>query len=319
MSQVSHFVENKAFSSQHKAVLTNEILHFLITSDKQTKFLDCTFGGGGHTHALLTAHANVNLIALDQDPEAGERAQAFKNKFETRFTFHPLNFSKLGGLTEGPFDGILFDLGISSYQLDTAERGFSFQRKGILDMRMDPTNGMSAAEFLETASEASLIQAIRDYAEELKWRKVVASILEARGTGKLQTTDSFAALLESVVGKFQRGRSPIHPATRSFQGIRIAVNRELDVLEQALPLAFERLVSGGRLAVISFHSLEDRIVKRFFKRLSGLPEHRFDASPQQFRIPLAKILTSKPIVASDAEMELNPRSRSAKLRILTKL
>jgi 16S rRNA (cytosine1402-N4)-methyltransferase len=232
-------------------------------------------------------------------------------------TLHHLNFEDLDQLDETGFMGILFDFGVSSYHFDEARRGFSFREDGPLDMRLNPDSGITASQFLQTAGHGELIEAVKVFGEELRWRRVVEAIENARGTDKLERTLAFAALVEDALG----GRKPgerIHPATRTFQGVRIAVNRELAVIESALPVAFEKLSDGGRLAAISFHSLEDRIVKRFFRRMAGQPEHGRDSLPGQFRVCRAKILTRKPVTADDAEIARNPRSRSAKLRVLEK-
>lgn len=274
-------------------------------------YLDCTFGGGGHTRGLLESNAEAAVVGLDCDPEAAERATAFCEK---RFEFIALNFGKLATLDRGPFDGILMDLGVSSFQLDTAERGFSFNKEAPCDMRMDTRSGVTAAQFLETASEAELTRAIRDFGEEVAWRKVVRSIIETRETHTWDTTTALAAWLADLLPKHTR----IHPATKVFQGIRIAINDELGNLERGLLAAFAKLKPGGVLAVISFHSLEDRIVKQFFREKAGLPIDRHDARCQDDRAVQATLLTKKPIIPTSVECAQNPRSRSAKLRILQK-
>jgi 16S rRNA (cytosine1402-N4)-methyltransferase len=303
--------------TQHIPVLMNEILEIFEPRNARS-FLDCTFGGGGHTAALLDSSDTVHVTAVDCDPEAVKRTSKFFDKYHTRFTFHDLNFGDLNLIPERGFDGVLFDLGVSSFQLDTAERGFSFRLQGSADMRLNTREGQSAAEFLETASYEELVKAIREYGEELRWRKVVQTIIDARGTGKLSDTKKLAELIAEAVGPVHKFKTGIHPATRSFQGIRIAVNGELDAIERALPVAFEKLAQGGVLAVISFHSLEDRIVKRFFRRMAGQAEHAGDNLPKQLREVHAKILTNRPITPSEEEISQNPRSRSAKLRVLKK-
>ena len=202
--------------------------------------------------------------------------------------------------------------------------GFSFREDAPLDMRMDTRVGRTAAEFLETAAESELIEAIRDLGEEKQWRKVMEATLRARGTGRLERTASYASLIEETIGggpKFRKGKrvQKIHPATLTFQGVRIAVNRELSVMEKAIPEAFSLLKQGGVLAVISFHSLEDRYIKRTFRRLAGRPEHRMDSRLQEERPVLAKMLNTKAIQPTEEEIERNPRSRSARLRVLRKL
>jgi len=232
---------------------------------------------------------------------------------------YQLNFGDLDELDEVDFNGAFFDFGLSSFQLDTAERGFSFRADAPLDMRMDPQSGMSAADFLETADEESIVRAVRNYGEEKRWRRVVEAILKARGTGQLQRTQIFAALVTEVVGPTPRGRKAVHPATRTFQGIRVEVNDELSAIERGLPAAFDRLLPGGVLAAISFHSLEDRIVKRFCRRMAGRPEHGRDSRTQDERETLAEMIATRPITPGEAEIAQNPRSRSARMRAIRKL
>ena len=302
----------------HQPVLLAEALAFL-NPCSHTRLLDCTFGGGGHSRSFLNASPHTTVTALDCDPEASGRAVLLEAQFGSRFCFHDLNFGQLGCLPEGDFDAVLLDLGLSSYQLDTPERGFSFRLKGPADMRLDPREGNPAGAFLEKAPREELVRAIRDYGEERRWWRVVNAILEARGTGTLGDTDSLAKLIATAAGRKPFRVSRIHPATKSFQGIRIAVNRELENLESALPAAFDRLVPGGIMVVIGFHSLEDRIVKRFFRRMAGKPEHSGDSLPQQLRRCQAILLTNRPVRTGEEEIDRNPRSRSARLRALQKL
>ncbi|MFT4901681.1 MAG: 16S rRNA (cytosine1402-N4)-methyltransferase, partial [Lentimonas sp.] len=265
------------------------------------------------------ASDTVTVVALDRDPAAIERAAVIKAVYGERFRVHQINFGDLADLEETGFDGILFDFGLSSFQLDTAERGFSFRTDAPVDMRMNPDAGISAAEFLETADEESLIRAVRNYGEEKRWRRVVESMLKARGTGALQRTHSLAELVVDAVGSTPRGRKAVHPATRTFQGIRIEINDELGSIERVLPAAFERLVPGGVLAAISFHSLEDRIVKRFCRKMAGRPEHAGDSRTLDERVVQANMISTRPIAPSEEEIRSNPRSRSSRLRAIRKI
>ncbi len=303
-------------SSGHEPVLLEAVVAFL-AQGRWGRYLDATFGGGGHTRALLDADARNHVLALDCDPEAVARGHALAAAYPGRLVLRHMNFGELGRLAETGFIGILFDFGISSFHLDDARRGFSFREDGPLDMRLDPTTGVPASEFLRTAAYGELVEAVRDFAEEPKWRQVVRAIEGARTTLALERTRAFAELVERAVGGRRPGQR-LHPATRTFQGIRIAVNRELAMIEAALPEAFARLAEGGRLAAISFHSLEDRIVKRFFRRMAGRPEHRRDATPGHLRVRRARLLTPKPVVPGPDELARNPRARSAKLRVLEK-
>lgn len=304
---------------QHLPVLLREVIE-MFSLYEGCHYLDATFGGGGHTRALLERDPSSKVTVLDCDPEAYSRAVEMSKEYENRLTCYNLNFDRLEEIPEQKFDGIIFDLGVSSYQLDTAARGFSFHRKAPLDMRIDPRKGVTAAEFLKISTREELIEAVRDFGEEKQWRKVVDAILKARGNGAIKVTTELAEMVSKAINTgFGRGRkSQIHPATKTFQGIRIALNKELNKLKVSLPQAFKKLNSRGILVVISFHSLEDRIVKRYFNRMAGRPEHRGDSLPKQLRTSQATLLTTRPLRPSQKEKNNNIRSRSARLRALQK-
>ena len=280
--------------------------------------LDGTFGGGGHSEALLEQNPSLYVVATDVDPEATGRSEYLKKAFPTRFEFFQINFSAISNLHR-TFNGVLLDLGVSSFQLETPVRGFSFRNEGSLDMRMNPNIGLSARDFLKKASPEALMQAVRDYGEEPQWRSVVRAILEHRERENWETTTDFVSFLERHTSIAKSKKPHLHPATRVFQGLRIAVNDELNHLERGMEAAFECLNSDGLLAVITFHSLEDRIVKRHFYDWCGRSLTRDDAQPRQLKTVCATLMTRKPIAATEAEVAFNPRARSAKLRILKKL
>ena len=299
----------------HYPVMLREAVEILSPADG-LEYLDCTFGGGGHTRAILES-ANCRLTAIDRDPAAISRAEEVKKEFPDRFKFVSANFSEICNLqTDGGYAGIFFDFGVASFQLDQSERGFSFMRDGALDMRMNPSAGYTALELIESLSEYELGKILREYGEEPRFMKIARAVKAAADARAISTTRELAEVVAKAAPASPREK--IHPATRTFQALRIAVNDELGEIERALPAAFELLAKGGVLAAISFHSLEDRIVKKFFKKVAGLPQDRFDHSSVQDRVKLATLITRKPILPSDAEISENPRSRSAKLRAVKK-
>jgi 16S rRNA (cytosine1402-N4)-methyltransferase len=299
-------IPNRSF--RHTPVLLTEVLDGLAPYSGG-RYLDGTLGGGGHAAAVLEASApNGRLLGIDADPAALAAAGTRLAAFGKRATLAHGNFRDLGRLAHeqgfAQIDGLLLDLGVSSHQIDTPERGFSFAADAPLDMRLDPTGGATAADLVNDTPESELADLIFRYGEERGSRRIARFIVEARRKRPIETTTELAELVTRALG----GRhGKIHPATRTFQALRIAVNRELESLETALPQAVELLATGGRMAIISFHSLEDRIVKLFFRAESG-----YGGSEQPARL---QIITKKPIEASEQEARANPRSRSAKLRI----
>jgi 16S rRNA (cytosine1402-N4)-methyltransferase len=287
-------------------------------------FIDGTLGGAGHTALLLErVRPSGRVLAIDADPHALRRAETRLAEAcaAGQLLLRHGNFRQLGEFAHAaglaPVDGILLDLGLSSDQLAARERGFSFAADGALDMRFDPTRGESAADLVNTRSATELADIFWRYGEERFSRPIARRIVETRGAAPIARADALARLVASVVHGRPGG---VHPATRVFQALRIAVNDELGSLEAALPAAVETLRPGGRLAIISFHSLEDRIVKQFFQR-----EQRGCVCPPEApqcvcgREPRLRIITRHPLAPSEAEVEANPRARSAKLRVAERL
>jgi 16S rRNA (cytosine1402-N4)-methyltransferase len=304
----------------HAPVLLDEVLEGLALRADGC-YCDATFGRGGHTAAILAALGPAGrVIAIDRDPEAirhGRRRFAA----EPRLTLARGSFGRLEELVRaagvgGQLQGVLMDLGVSSPQLDEAGRGFSFMQDGPLDMRMDNESGQGAAQWLAKAGEREIAEVLRELGEERYARRIARAIVTARAASPITRTSELADIVAGAVPTRERGK---HPATRAFQAIRIHVNRELEELGEALPQAVDLLAPGGRLCVISFHSLEDRIVKRFMRRESqgdpvyaGLPEIPPHARPRLRTVGSA-------VMPGEAEIERNPRARSAVLRVAERL
>jgi 16S rRNA (cytosine1402-N4)-methyltransferase len=306
--------------AEHTPVLRDEVLAGLAIRP-EGRYCDATFGRGGHTASILGALGpNGRVVAIDRDPDAiraGQRRFAGETRLTlVRGSFGPLEERVRAAGIEGELDGVLLDLGVSSPQLDEAARGFSFMQDGPLDMRMDNEAGQSAAQWLAKAGEREIGDVLRELGEERFARRIARAIVAARAVEPIERTGQLATIVAAAVPTREPGK---HPATRSFQAIRIHVNRELEQLQAALPQAVRLLAPGGRLCVISFHSLEDRIAKRFIRReeqgdpvYAGLPQVPPHARPRLKRVGGA-------IVAGEAEVASNPRARSAVLRIAERL
>lgn len=305
----------------HIPVLRDEAVAMLRPHDGGL-YLDGTFGGGGYTRAILGA-ADCRVIAIDRDPNAVARGQDLAREQARRFTIIEGQISMisalLGPLGVAALDGAVFDFGVSSYQIDDPARGFSFRQDGPLDMRMG-SSGRSAADLVNLCAESELADILYAFGEEKAARRVARAIVARRQTQKFETTADLAAVIRSVV---RADKSGIDPATRSFQGLRIAVNDELAEIEAALAQAADLLAPGGRLVAVSFHSLEDRIVKRFCAaqcgRAPGVSRHDPAGLAQQNERPGFMLLTKTPIAPGAAEIAANPRARSARLRAMERL
>ncbi len=304
----------------HKPVLLDEALEGLAIKPSGT-YLDCTFGRGGHSEAILgDLDKKGRLIAIDRDPEAVAEAQSGLAR-DSRFSICRGRFGEITDIVRrhgmtGLVDGVLMDLGVSSPQLDDPARGFSFSMDGPLDMRMSPDEGISAADWLERAEAGEISRVLFRYGEERQAKRIARAIVAARLDAPIRTTSRLAAIIEPLVPAHRRKR---HPATKTFQAIRIFINKELQELEKCLTQSIDLLARDGRLCVISFHSLEDRIVKRFMRDQSrpdpvyaGLPDIPPWAQPKLARV-------GKPIQAQPEEVADNPRARSAVLRIAVRL
>jgi 16S rRNA (cytosine1402-N4)-methyltransferase len=293
----------------HKPVLIKEVID-LLQVKPGNKYIDATLGGGGHTFEILRGGATV--LGIDQDIDAldfvNKELETKDPQIKTRLVLVKGNFRDIEKIAHlNNFEnvsGILLDLGVSSHQIDTPERGFSFLKDGPLDMRMDRSQRETAADLVNELSESELADVIYEFGEERAARRIARLIVAERAKGAIKTTAQLANLVVRAV--HQKGHWRIHPATKTFQALRIAVNRELEGLDQFVADAIAMLKPGGRLAIITFHSLEDRMVKETFRSLTNE-----NSSPKQF-----SLLTKKPVVPSDAEQSENPRSRSAKLRVI---
>ncbi len=304
--------------SAHVPVLAQEAVAALAIQPEGV-YVDATFGRGGHSRLILDRLGpGGRLIALDRDPDAIRAGAALT---DARLTLVRRAFSKLEAVLEelgiARVNGILLDIGVSSPQLDDATRGFSFRFDAPLDMRMDPEAGVSAADWLATAAEEEISEVIRDYGEERFARPIARAIVAARQKEAIRTTGQLADLIAATVKKREPGQ---HPATRSFQALRIHLNRELEELSDVLPQCVDRLLPGGRLAVISFHSLEDRIVKRFMR-----DEALGEQPPTRLPIPASMLkpgrlrLVGRAQHAADAELAANPRTHNAVLRVAERM
>lgn len=301
----------------HIPVLLNEVVESIAPKDGGV-YVDGTFGAGGYTRAVLDA-ADCTVYAIDRDPDAIREGQKLVEAYKGRLHLLHGTFGEMAELVRGEgvdfVDGVMLDIGVSSMQIDRAERGFSFQKDGALDMRMSQ-NGLSAADVLNTFGEREIADIIYKYGEERFSRRIAAAVVEQRKNAPFKTTLEFADLIRRTV---PHKREDIDPATRSFQALRIYVNDELGQLESGLSAAHDLLKAGGRMAVVSFHSLEDRIVKTFMQEKSGKT-----ANPSRYmpvvekQAATLKTITKKPILPTESETKFNPRARSARLRVAEK-
>lgn len=301
----------------HIPVLLNEVVESIAPKDGGV-YVDGTFGAGGYTRAVLDA-ADCTVYAIDRDPDAIREGQKLVDAYKGRLHLLHGTFGEMAELVRGEgvdfVDGVMLDIGVSSMQIDRAERGFSFQKDGALDMRMSQ-NGLSAADVLNTFGERDIADIIYKYGEERFSRRIAAAVVEQRKTAPFKTTLEFADLIRRTV---PHKREDIDPATRSFQALRIYVNDELGQLESGLSAAHDLLKAGGRMAIVSFHSLEDRIVKTFMQEKSGKT-----ANPSRYmpvvekQAATLKTITKKPILPTESETKFNPRARSARLRVAEK-
>jgi 16S rRNA (cytosine1402-N4)-methyltransferase len=286
--------------SIHVPVMLEEVLGFIEGENKKI-LVDGTFGGGGHTQAILEKYPDLRVIGIDLDDDALERGEALKKRHPEKLSLHKGNYRDIDAFLKiedvPAVDGVLLDLGISSDLVSDSGRGFSFQYDAPLDMRMDKTSGLTAGDVLNRYSKEDIARVFYEYGEERKSRQLAELVVQYRRKNKIQTTTELVELAKKAI----RGRGRVHPATKVFQALRIEVNDELNSLSEFLKKSLSCLSCGGRVLIISFHSLEDRMVKNFFR------EREKEGS--------LKIITKKPIVPSFEETRRNPRSRSAKLRV----
>lgn len=302
-----------AEQQKHIPVMLKEVIENLNPSDGEV-YVDATFGNGGYSEAILNA-AKCKVIAIDRDPNVLPRVKELQEKYGSRFEFRAGQFGDLGKLIDQPINGAVFDIGVSSMQLDMSERGFSFSKDAPLDMRMS-CMGRTAADIVNNTPEKDLADLIYKYGEERKSRQIAFKIAEYRKTKPIETTKELAEIIYTVI---HRTPNAIDPATRTFQALRIAVNNELEELENGLKSAVSSLKPEGRLVVVTFHSLEDRIVKTFFNEQSGKNASVSRYMPEVPQSNNASLATcSKAIAPTSEEIEINKRARSAKLRCAIK-
>ena len=293
----------------HIPVLLNEVIHSLSVKEDGV-YVDGTFGAGGYTEAILNAASNTKVFAIDRDKTAIDAGQPLLKKYKNRLTLIEGCFGNMAELVHEKVDGIVLDIGVSSMQIDRPERGFSFQKNGPLDMRMSQS-GLTAADVVNTYSEKQLADIIYTYGEERFSRQIARQIVSVRKTQPFEDTLSLAKAIHSVMPHKQ---GDIDSATRTFQALRIYVNDELGELERALNASVRLLKKGGILSVVSFHSLEDRIVKNFFLKMTAPAKHVNKYKQENEQVSPFKLLYKKPICATAEELNANPRSRSAHLR-----
>lgn len=308
-------------SFNHVSVLLNECIEGLNIKSNGI-YVDGTLGGGGHSFKILQLLDKGRLIGVDQDTDALNAATARLKIFENKFTPFHSNFSNIKDVLDQleieKIDGLLLDLGVSSFQLDEAERGFSYMNDGKLDMRMNQSDTFTAYDVVNTYDERKLTEMISEYGEENWANRIAKFIVEERKTKPIETTFELVDVIKKAIPASARKDGP-HPAKRTFQAIRIEVNNELHIIEKTINDAVERMNKGGRIAIIAFHSLEDRIVKNAYKKLA-----QGCTCPPEFPVCVCggkakvKIITKKPVLPSDEEIENNPRARSAKLRVAEK-